>query len=90
MSSFDEKPAFKKFIVTASLTAEQREEFDALKEIFNLKTDGALVKRGLAELAHAVEENRAQVTESDEDEDEDIPAEVEDGVVPDAWAPTPS
>ena len=53
MSAFDEKPQFKKRIVSASLTPEQREEFDALKARLGIRSDGGLIKRALAELSRA-------------------------------------
>lgn len=54
MSTFDERPPFKKRIVTASLTEEQRAEFDQMKARLNLTSDGALIKRALADLSHSL------------------------------------
>jgi len=51
MTAFDEKPPFKKRIVSASLTAEQRAEFDALKRALGIDQDGALIKKALADLS---------------------------------------
>jgi DNA-binding MarR family transcriptional regulator len=53
MSAFEERPPFKKRIVSASLTEEQRHEFDAMKAKLHIETDGALIKRALADLSHA-------------------------------------
>jgi hypothetical protein len=64
MSAFDEKTPFKKRIVSASLTAEQREEFDRMKERLHVVTDGALVKRALATLSHQTFENEPPTPES--------------------------
>lgn len=52
MSAFDEREPFKKRIVSASLTAEQRAEFDRMKEKLHVVTDGALIKHALAALSH--------------------------------------
>lgn len=52
MSAFDEKEPFKKRIVSASLTAEQRAEFDRMKEKLHVVTDGALIKHALSALSH--------------------------------------
>jgi hypothetical protein len=52
VSAFDEKEPFKKRIVSASLTAEQRAEFDELKERLHVVTDGALIKHALSALSH--------------------------------------
>lgn len=54
MSTFDEREPFKKRIVTASITKEQRDEFDRLKDRLHIVTDGALIKRALADLSHQV------------------------------------
>ena len=53
MSAFDEREPFKKRIVSASLTVEQRAEFDAMKLALGIATDGALIKRALADLSRA-------------------------------------
>jgi hypothetical protein len=54
VSAFDEKPPFKKRVITVSLTAEQQAEFNAMKERLHVVTDGALIKRALADLSHEV------------------------------------
>jgi hypothetical protein len=54
VSTFDEKPPFKKRIVSASLTEEQRREFDQMKTRLRIGSDGALIKRALADLSRAV------------------------------------
>jgi DNA-binding MarR family transcriptional regulator len=51
MSAFDEKPPFKKRVVTVSLTQAQQEEFDALKAKLELQSDGGLIKLALLELS---------------------------------------
>lgn len=53
MTAFDEKAPFKKRIVSASLTAEQRAEFDQLKRKLGIDQDGALIKKALAELSRS-------------------------------------
>ncbi len=54
VSAFDEREPFKKRIVSASLTAEQRAEFDAMKARLSITSDGALIKRALADLSRAI------------------------------------
>lgn len=54
MSAFDEKPPWKKRVVTASLTEQQRAEFDQMKKRLHIVTDGALIKRALADLSHSL------------------------------------
>ena len=54
MSTFDGKLQFKKRVTTVSLTAAQRAEFDQMKERLHILTDGALIKRALADLSHEV------------------------------------
>jgi hypothetical protein len=44
---FAEKPPFKKRIITASLTREQSQAFQALKERTRTVTDGAMIKKAL-------------------------------------------
>lgn len=58
MSAFEERPPFKKRVITASLTEEQRREFDRMKERLHVVTDGALIKRALADLSHALATDR--------------------------------
>jgi len=94
MSSFDEKPPSEKYPATAILNVEQRNEFNAMKSRLGLKTDTALIKRALAELARAIAEDRVKVSlpiseeEDEDDETEEAPVEIENTVAPDAWAPT--
>ena len=52
MSEFDEREVFKKRVVTASLTASQRDEFDRMKAAARVVTDGALIKLALGDLSH--------------------------------------
>lgn len=52
VSAFDEREPHKKRIISASITAEQRAEFDRLKAALNVVTDGALIKRALSDLSH--------------------------------------
>lgn len=47
---FGERPPAKKRIITASITAEQRAAFDKLKQATGIETDGALIKKALAEM----------------------------------------
>ncbi|MGN7969003.1 hypothetical protein [Microbacterium sp. 22296] len=54
MSTFDEREPFKKRVVTASLTGEQRQEFDQIKTALGITSDGALIKRALADLSRTV------------------------------------
>ena len=52
MSAFDEREPFKKRVVTASLTVQQRAEFDRMKAALHVVTDGALIKMALSDLSH--------------------------------------
>lgn len=45
----------KKRIITASITAEQRRAFDALKDRTHTVSDGAMIKRALAEMIERIE-----------------------------------
>lgn len=56
MSAFDERPDFKKRVITVSVTAEQADEFKRLKaaiedEQSRSLSDGAIIKRALKELS---------------------------------------
>ena len=44
---FAERPAFKKRIITVSLTKEQDDAFEALKQRTSTVTDGAMIKKAL-------------------------------------------
>jgi len=52
MSAFDEREPYKKRVTTVSLTAEQRVEFNKLKDALHVVTDGALIKIALSDLSH--------------------------------------
>lgn len=57
-SSFDESMPYKKRIISASLTATQREEFDRMKVAAKITTDGGLIKLALADLSHKLGTDR--------------------------------
>lgn len=47
---FAEREPAKKRIISASLTADQREAFDQLKDRTHTVTDGAMIKKALSEM----------------------------------------
>lgn len=47
ISTFDERAPFKKRLVSASLTEDQRAEFDRIKDAIGAASDGVPLLRGL-------------------------------------------
>ncbi len=66
VSSFDDREPFKKRVVTVSITASQRAEFDRMKEAAHVVTDGALIKVALSDLSHKLGTVPASTTGSDQ------------------------
>ena len=62
MSEFDERKTFKKRVITASITAKQRVEFDLIKRALGITSDGALIKKALADLSAATPLGTAPLT----------------------------
>jgi len=63
-NAFTEREPFKKRVITVSITAEQRKQFDALKAKTRTVTDGAMIKKALEQMIDRESINEPDVSES--------------------------